>query len=52
MIILFLLLLTVFAFIYGWLLVVAEVESKVGKILFSVFYFGLVTLFFIVYFMY
>lgn len=52
MIILFLLLLTVFAFLYGWLLVVAEFESKVGKILFSVFYFGLVTLFIITYFMY
>ena len=52
MITIFLFLLTVFAFIYVRLLVVAEFESKVGKILFSVFYFGLVTLFCIVYFMY
>lgn len=52
MIAFFLLLTTVLAFIYGWLLIVAEFESKVGKILFSVSYFGLVTLFFIVYFMY
>lgn len=52
MIAFFFLLLTVLAFLYGWLLIVAEVESKVGKILFSVFYFGLVTLFFIAYFMY
>ena len=52
MIAFFFLLLTVLAFFYGWLILVDEIESKVCKVLFSVFYFGLVTLFFIVYFMY
>lgn len=52
MIAFFFLLLTVLTFLYGWLILVDEIENKVGKILFSVFYFGLVTLFFIVYFMY
>lgn len=52
MITFFLLLLTVLAFLYGWLISVAEFESKVGKVLFSVFYFGSLTLFFIASFMY